>query len=65
MVVGFNHNFTYKGTVYHIQTEDSGRKSPRVGARVRSRMDKAMAAARIPPDENPSPSEPLMALTRG
>ena len=30
MVVGFNHNFTYKGAVYHIQTEDSGRKSPTI-----------------------------------
>lgn len=30
MVVGFNHNFTYKGTVYHIQTEDSGVKSPTI-----------------------------------
>ena len=30
MVVGFNHNFTYKGVVYHIQTEDSGRKSPTI-----------------------------------
>lgn len=27
MVVGFNHNFSYKGAVYHIQTEDSGVKS--------------------------------------
>jgi hypothetical protein len=30
MVVGFNHNFTYKGSVYHIQTEDSGRRSPTI-----------------------------------
>jgi hypothetical protein len=30
MVVGFNHNFTYKGTVYHIQTEDSGVRSPTI-----------------------------------
>lgn len=30
MVVGFNHNFTYKGVVYHIQTEDSGLKSPHI-----------------------------------
>ena len=30
MVVGFNHNFTYKGAVYHIQTEDSGRNSPTI-----------------------------------
>ncbi len=30
MVVGFNHNFRYKGEVYHIQTEDGGAKSPQV-----------------------------------
>ncbi len=30
MVVGFNHNFSYKGVVYHIQTEDSGVKSPTI-----------------------------------
>ena len=30
MVVGFNHNFRYKGGVYHIQTEDSGLKSPNI-----------------------------------
>lgn len=30
MVVGFNHNFRYKGDVYHIQTEDSGVKSPNI-----------------------------------
>ena len=30
MVVGFNHNFTYKGVIYHIQTEDSGRRSPTI-----------------------------------
>lgn len=30
MVVGFNHNFRYKGEVYHIQTEDSGMKSPNI-----------------------------------
>ncbi len=24
MVVGFNHNFKYKGDVYHVQTEDGG-----------------------------------------
>lgn len=28
MVVGFNHNFKYKGVVYHVQTEDSGIKNP-------------------------------------
>ena len=30
MVVGFNHNFRYQGEVYHIQTEDSGVKSPNI-----------------------------------
>lgn len=30
MVVGFNHNFRYKGEVYHIQTEDSGMRSPNI-----------------------------------
>jgi hypothetical protein len=30
MVVGFNHNFRYKGEVYHVQTEDGGRKSPHI-----------------------------------
>jgi len=30
MVVGFNHNFRYKGDVYHIQTEDSGVRSPNI-----------------------------------
>lgn len=30
MVVGFNHNFKYKGEVYHVQTEDSGVKSPHI-----------------------------------
>jgi hypothetical protein len=30
MVVGFNHNFRYKGEIYHVQTEDSGRKSPHI-----------------------------------
>ena len=30
MVVGFNHNFLYKGEVYHIQTEDSGVKNPNI-----------------------------------
>ena len=24
MVVGFNHNFKYRGDVYHVQTEDGG-----------------------------------------
>lgn len=30
MVVGFNHNFSYKGQVYHVQTEDSGVKNPHI-----------------------------------
>ena len=30
MVVGFNHNFRYKGELYHIQTEDSGKFSPNI-----------------------------------
>ena len=30
MVVGFNHNFLYRGEVYHVQTEDSGAKNPHV-----------------------------------
>jgi hypothetical protein len=30
MVVGFNHNFRYQGEVYHIQTEDSGIRSPNI-----------------------------------
>lgn len=30
MVVGFNHNFRYKGELYHIQTEDSGVKTPHI-----------------------------------
>jgi hypothetical protein len=30
MVVGFNHNFRYRGEVYHIQTEDSGMSSPNI-----------------------------------
>ena len=30
MVVGFNHNFRYDGEIYHIQTEDSGLKSPNI-----------------------------------
>lgn len=28
MLVGYNTNVTYKGTVYHIQTEDNGLKNP-------------------------------------
>lgn len=30
MVVGFNHNFRYKGEIYHVQTEDGGLKSPNI-----------------------------------
>src|SRR6266496_719287 len=30
MVVGFNHNVMYKGEVFHIQTEDSGRANPHI-----------------------------------
>jgi hypothetical protein len=28
MLVGYNTNVTYKGNIYHIQTEDSGLKNP-------------------------------------
>jgi len=28
MVLGFNHNVTYKGEVFHVQTEDSGVNNP-------------------------------------
>jgi hypothetical protein len=30
MVVGFNHNFRYKGELFHVQTEDSGLKTPHI-----------------------------------
>ena len=30
MVVGFNHNFKYKGAIYHVQTEDNGVKNPQI-----------------------------------
>lgn len=30
MVVGFNHNFNYKGQTYHVQTEDSGIRNPHI-----------------------------------
>jgi len=30
MVVGFNHNFRYKGEIFHVQTEDSGLKCPHI-----------------------------------
>ena len=28
MIVGFNHNMTYRGVCFHVQTEDSGVKAP-------------------------------------
>lgn len=28
MLIGYNTNVPYKGTMYHVQTEDSGLKSP-------------------------------------
>lgn len=28
MLLGYNHNITYKGEVFHVQTEDSGVKNP-------------------------------------
>jgi len=28
MLVGYNNNITYKGKVYHVQTEDSGLNNP-------------------------------------
>jgi hypothetical protein len=30
MLLGYNHNITYKGSVFHIQTEDSGVKAPHI-----------------------------------
>jgi hypothetical protein len=30
MVVGFNHNFRYRGEVFHVQTEDGGVKNPQI-----------------------------------
>jgi len=30
MIVGFNHNVNYKGVGFHVQTEDSGVKSPQL-----------------------------------
>ena len=29
-LLGFNNNFKHKGSVYHIQTEDSGIKHPHI-----------------------------------
>lgn len=28
MIVGFNHNMTYRGVCFHVQTEDSGIRTP-------------------------------------
>jgi hypothetical protein len=30
VIVGYNHNFHYKGAVYHVQTEDGGRNNPNI-----------------------------------
>lgn len=30
MLLGYNHNVTYKGEVYHVQTEDSGLRNPHI-----------------------------------
>jgi len=30
MVLGFNHNLTYKGEIFHVQTEDSGVANPHI-----------------------------------
>jgi len=30
MLLGYNHNINYKGSVFHIQTEDSGVKNPHI-----------------------------------
>jgi hypothetical protein len=30
MVGGYNHNFRYKGRVFHVQTEDGGAKNPQI-----------------------------------
>ncbi|HEY5673965.1 MAG TPA: hypothetical protein VIR78_09690 [Malonomonas sp.] len=30
MIVGFNHNISYRGVGFHVQTEDSGVKSPQL-----------------------------------
>lgn len=30
MLLGYNHNITYKGEVYHVQTEDSGLRNPHI-----------------------------------
>lgn len=30
MIGGYNHNVTYRGTAFHVQTEDSGLKRPQL-----------------------------------
>ncbi len=30
MLLGYNHNIPYKGSIFHIQTEDSGVKNPHI-----------------------------------
>lgn len=30
MIVGFNHNVTYRGNIFHVQTEDSGPQRPQL-----------------------------------
>jgi len=30
MLVGYNTNISYKGTIYHVQTEDSGIRNPHI-----------------------------------
>jgi hypothetical protein len=30
MIPGFNHNVRYKGSVYHVQTEDGGTSRPHI-----------------------------------
>jgi hypothetical protein len=30
MIVGFNHNISYRATIFHVQTEDSGLKNPQL-----------------------------------
>jgi hypothetical protein len=30
MVAGFNHNIRYRGELFHVQTEDSGRANPHI-----------------------------------
>ena len=30
MLSGFNHNIRYRGKVYHVQTEDGGKRNPQI-----------------------------------